>query len=913
MGGCHDQCCVRDARRLLARTGVRNEGLTVFEMEQQVHHPRFGIGTVILDQGETVVVRFGDRIESCEADSLTVRLGVADAVKLGRWSPTLDVTLKAQAAAIRSLNDTWGVFSRSRIDLLPHQLWVCHRALQQWPIRLLIADDVGLGKTVEAGLILWPLLSSGKVRRLLILTPASLVEQWQYRLRTLFDIRMSMYRPEVDRPKADFWSTHNQVVASLQTLRKDRAGRHDRLLDAPAWDMLIVDEAHHLNADEQTGKTLGYEFVERLVEGHRVQSCLFFTGTPHRGKPYGFWSLLGLLRPDLFGPHRPEDEQFPRLRQVLIRNFKQRVTDMAGNRLFRPVSTYPETYDYSDAEREFYQLLTRFILAGNAYASRLQRSAGRQVILVLIAMQKIASSSVAAIRAALTRRLHKLGKMADELRERYQPDPPESDEEDLDILEAFDRWMNQERFRLLEDELPHLEELLEAASMIEEESKIERIGEIIDSQYRDRSILLFTEYKATQVLMVSTLMARFGEDRVGFINGDNRLAGVRRPSGDEIVLSASREATADAFNQGRIQFLVSTEAGGEGIDLQEHCHTLIHVDLPWNPMRLHQRTGRLNRYGQKHPVDVVTIRNPSTVESRIWGKLETKLGHIMEALGHAMDEPEDLMQMVLGMAGPTFFNELFTEGQSVRSDRFDEWFDAKTRRLGGQSAIATVTDLVGHCQGFDLSQLDDVPRKDLPDLIPFFYGALVKNRRRPEREEGSFSFRTPDAWLGALGVRSRYQDLIFHRHPRDAEEAKRIVGVGHQVFDQALSQAAEVEGGLTMFREATHPLAVFQVLDAVTSRTGHLHQVVVGVTEDDLGGLVLLRDEQVLDQLNRRKPGRLERDGADLPTSSDSMLAWLERAREHATHKVGDLRLPFPRPLLNDLALFWPEGGSSCG
>ena len=864
-----------------------------------------------MDQDDTVVVRFEHGIESCESLSLTARLGVAEAVRLGRWSPALDVTLKAQAAAIRSLNDTWGVFSRSRIDLLPHQLWVCHRALQQWPIRLLIADDVGLGKTVEAGLILWPLLSSGKVRRLLILTPASLVEQWQYRLRTLFDIRMSMYRPEVDRPRADFWSTHNQVVASLQTLRKDRAGRHDRLLDAPAWDMLIVDEAHHLNADEQTGKTLGYGFVERLVEEQRVESCLFFTGTPHRGKPYGFWSLMGLLRPDLFGPHRPEDEQLPRLREVLIRNFKNKVTDMAGNRLFQPVGNHPETYDYSDAEREFYQLLTRFILEGNAYASGLQQSARRQVTLVLIAMQKIASSSVAAIRAALTKRLHKLRKEADEIRDRdrYQMDSPQA-EEDPDILEAFNRWMNQERFQLLEDELPHLEGLLEAASSIEDESKIERIGEIIDGQYRDRSILLFTEYKATQALMVSTLMARFGEDRVGFINGDNRLIGVRRSSGDETVLSANRETTADAFNQGRIQFLVSTEAGGEGIDLQERCHTVIHVDLPWNPMRLHQRVGRLNRYGQKRPVDVVTIRNPSTVESKIWGKLETKIGRIMEALGHAMDEPEDLMQMVLGMAGPTFFNELFAEGQSARSDRFDEWFDAKTRSLGGQSAIATVTDLVGHCQGFDLSQLDDVPRKDLPNLIPFFYGALVKNRRRPEREEGSFSFRTPDEWLGAPGIRPRYQDLIFHRHPRDAEEAKRIVGVGHQVFDQALSQMAEVEGGLAMFRKAAHPLAVFQVLDAVTSRAGHLRQVVVGVTEDDLGGLVLLRDEQVLDQLNQRKPGRIERDGVDLPTSSDSMLAWLERAREHATHKIGDLRLPFPRPLLNDLALFWPENGS---
>ena len=105
--------------------------------------------------------------------------------------------------------------------------------------------------------------------------------------------------------------------------------------------------------------------------------------------------------------------------------------------------------------------------------------------------------------------------------------------------------------------------------------------------------------------------------------------------------------------------------------------------------------GSLNRYGQTQPVEVVTVRNPSTVESRIWGKLEEKLVHIVKALGHAMDEPEDLMQMVLGMAGQSFFNELFSEGQRIDKSRFDQWFDAKAGTLGGRSALftRTVTDL----------------------------------------------------------------------------------------------------------------------------------------------------------------------------------------------------------------------------
>lgn len=883
----------------------------MFEADQQVQHPRFGTGAVILDQGQTVIVRFDHGIESCESATLTRRLALADAVRLGHWSSALEVTLKAQAAAIRSLNDAWGVFSRSCIDLLPHQLWVCHRALQRWPMRLLIADDVGLGKTIEAGLILWPLLSSGKVRRLLILTPASLVDQWQYRLRTLFDIRLSMYRPEADTPRADFWSTHNQVVASLPTLRSDRKGRHERLLEAPPWDMLIVDEAHHLNADEQTGKTLGFRLVERLMTEGRVQSCLFFTGTPHRGKPYGFWSLMGLMRPEVFSPQRPEHEQLPQLRQVLIRNFKQKVTDMAGRRLFQPVVNSPETYAYSAAEADFYRLLTRFIIAGNAYASGLDQSGRRQVTLVLIAMQKIASSSVAAIRAALLKRLERIqGEVTRFRQEQPVPERPEA-EDDEDLFDALERWEQEARFKLMEDELPHLRALLEAAEAIGEESKIRRIGEIIDARFAERSVLLFTEYKATQALVVSTLMARFGVEAVGFINGDDRLPGVRLPSGKETTLTGSRETTAEAFNAGRLRFLVSTEAGGEGIDLQARCHTLIHVDLPWNPMRLHQRVGRLNRYGQSQPVEVVTVRNPHTVEARIWDKLEQKLGHIMQALGHAMDEPEDLMQMVLGMAGPTFFNELFAEGQGVRADRLDGWFDAKTRSLGGQSAIVTVLNLVGHCQSFDLSQLDEVPRKDLPDLIPFFHGMLVRNRRRPERDDGVFSFKTPDEWLTSPGIRTRYEGLIFHRNPRDKEEAKRIVGVGHQLFDRALDQAGEWAGTLALVKDLSSPLAVFRFQDSLTGQTGQVRQVITGVTTRGADEMVLLRDEDVLALLNQLRRSTMDSELQSSPPMPSVISSWLSNARTFALATSDTLRLPFVIPLMSDLALLWPENALS--
>jgi len=120
----------------------------------------------------------------------------------------------------------------------------------------------------------------------------------------MFDIRLARYLPEADTHRADFWNTHNQVVASMQTLRDDRDDRHQRIFEAEPWDLLIVDEAHHLNADEDKGATLGYRLVDGLVRENLTRSRIFFTGTPHRGKDYGFFALLRLLRPDQFSPNR---------------------------------------------------------------------------------------------------------------------------------------------------------------------------------------------------------------------------------------------------------------------------------------------------------------------------------------------------------------------------------------------------------------------------------------------------------------------------------------------------------------------------------------------------------------------------------------------------------------------------------
>jgi ERCC4-related helicase len=869
-----------------------------------VSHVRHGQGELLFIRGETAVVRFAHGLEELLISELDRTINLKTAIETSDVSPFNETILRAQSAAIRSVNDSWGVFSRSRISLLPHQLWVCHQTLRQWPIRMLIADDVGMGKTVEAGLILWPLLAKGAIRRLLVLTPAKLVEQWQERLRQMFDIRLAIYSPEVDNPRTDFWNTHPMVVASLPTLRSDSNGRHERLLDAPEWDMVIVDEAHHLNAEENGAKTLGLQLMENMQELGKINSCILFTGTPHRGKDYGFWSLMGLLDKDKFGPRKATDMMLNALPNFLIRNAKQKATDMAGNRLFQPIRQYPETFSYTPEETEFYQLLSSFILAGKAYASSLSKAQRGQVILVLIALQKLASSSIAAVRAALETRQARMSGLVNKYRSELEleSDDPSADELDR----ALSEWSREDRrgkIRLMEDEANYLNELLIAARAVTLETRVTRVVEIIESRFPDQQVLLFTEYKRTQALVVSALIARFGMHNVGFINGDNRLDGIVMPDGQVVGKGARREDTCDAFNEGRIRFLVSTEAGGEGIDLQERCSALIHVDLPWNPMRLHQRVGRLNRYGQKKVVEVVSLRNPDTVEAMIWDKLETKLASIMQALGTAMDEPEDLLQLVLGMTSPGFFDELFDQAAEVPKERLAEWFNEQSRTFGGESAINTIKTLVGHAQSFDLSGLQDVPPMDLPDLKPFFSAALGFNGRRPKYDDGALSFKTPEKWLDHPAIKRDYKDMFFDRLIRGKGEGD-LVGVGHPLLTRAMDQADRLKSVFSVVHGLQHPILLLLVTDRVTDSGVHVRVAVLGAIQGQ-HGIEIIKDWELLRLLNQIETSHAKE--LNQPINTNEVDDWVRKAKTIASERLFEFKLPFAVPDLRDFVLLWPS------
>jgi len=830
-----------------------------YKTGSKVEHVRFGLGTIQVTKDSTAIVRFEHGIEEVLISELELIRTITDAISEQAWAAPLHVLCLGLSSAIVSVNDTWGLFSRSRITLLPHQLWVCRKVISNWPARWLIADDVGLGKTIEAGLILWPLLSRERVKRLLIICPSSLVEQWQYRLRTMFDIRLVKYTVESDTSKSDFWNSNNAVVASMQTLRADNKNRHKRILESEAWDLVIVDEAHHLNADESRGPTLGYQLLHKLETSGKVVSMLFFTGTPHRGKDYGFLALLRLLRSDLFNPKEPMYNQLKNLSSTVIRNNKQNVTDLSGKKLFKPQVVIPKTFRYTEDETYFYELLTEFITSGKTYASSLDQSNQRLVMLVLICMQKLASSSIAAIKRALENRLANLKKLDEMLNQQrknteFREADPDSEGFDDDERSAQDEKLASEAIlNLIKDEEKWLNLLIEAADKVHSETKIELIGEVLEGEYKDKSVLLFTEYKATQSKVINLLIKRYGKDSVVFINGDEMLNDIDYGDGIKRIVRITRGEAAEKFNDGSARFLVSTEAAGEGIDLQESCHSMIHIDLPWNPMRLHQRVGRLNRYGQKEQVEVITLRNPDTVEARIWDKLNSKIQSIMTAFSSFMDDPEDLYSLILGMTPQSMFTNLFSDTASATKDNFSRWFDDKTATFGGEDVIDTVKQLFGNCAKFDYQQAKlDIPRLDLPDLKPFFEAMLIFNRKRSkENEDGSISFKTPDEWKDAIGVQKEYTDIVFERNGDVKRKLENIFGVGHVVVDKAIKQALNIKDSVCVVSQSDLPAPLYLVKarDRITNTGESIRFLVFGLIKDSIGWKVL-KDWELIKLLN---------------------------------------------------------------
>ena len=272
----------------------------------------------------------------------------------------------------------------------------------------------------------------------------------------------------------------------------------------------------------------------------------------------------------------------------------------------------------------------------------------------------------------------------------------------------------------------------------------------------------------------------------------------------------------------------------------------------------------------------------------------------MRAIGSAMDEPEDLMQLVLGMSAANLFDGLFSGAVGVGRERLGEWFDLNSGTLGGESAIKAVQDLVGHAQSFDLSDLKDVPPLDLPDLLPFFENCLVFNRRRPKVEGLALSFKTPEEWLTTHAIKKSYENLVFDRKASPSEG--ELMGVGHPLMEKALHQSERMLGSLCLVGGLDAPLLVVEISSRVTDMSMPGSRVVAAVTA--VGDVFELRKDWEVMRLLRACS--LRADAVALGAAAPSVTDWVQSANAHIQAKLADLKLPFGSPQAKTLAVFWP-------
>ncbi len=516
----------------------------------------------------------------------------------------------------------------SQIDPLPHQIEAVYFYILKNPrVRFLLADDPGAGKTIMAGLLLKELKYRGLVRRVLIVVPGHLKDQWLREMKERFAENFLI----VDRGVMNaawgrnIWGAEAQIITSMDFAKQDDVMA---TLAEARWDLVIVDEAHKMAAyryGEKTTKTGRYRLGELL--SRTSQFLLFLTATPHRGDPENFRLFLDLLEPGFFASKelllRSVQE---RDNPLFLRRLKEDLKDFHGRPLFPPRKVFTIKYLLSDEEKRLYNAVTAYVEESYNKALAAEK---RNVAFALLILQRRLASSVRAVRRSLERRrnrLQQLLKLGQWLAERG-----EIDEEALEDLEEWERLRREEELveRLtaaetreeLESEIDRLGELIRLAKQaerLEVETKLGELRRVMEEEQIRRTgekLLIFTESRETLEYLVEKLQA-WGYSVVALHGGMNLDARIR----------------AEHTFRERVQVMVSTEAGGEGINLQ-FCSLMVNYDIPWNPNRLEQRMGRVHRYGQTKEVHIYNLVAVDTREGKVLEALFRKLEEVQDAMG----------------------------------------------------------------------------------------------------------------------------------------------------------------------------------------------------------------------------------------------------------------------------------------
>ncbi len=798
------------------------------EPGQRIQHAEFGEGVVVGRAGEGYLrAFFTDGERQVPESSLASLVSWTDRV-LGHVEASkarLKRAWLACEAHSLPLMESAAALTAAPIDLLPHQVVLTHRIATASPRRYLVADEVGLGKTIETALVLRELASRGELNRALMVVPAGLVNNWHRELNEVFNLDFEVFGSEGDVTdrKSNAFIKHDRLIASIDTLK--RRARVRRLLEAPRWDLVVFDEAHHLSAyrsGRKVRKTENYKLAEALKD--HARDLLLLSGTPHQGDHFRFWMLIQLLNPTLFAGPEEMVANRHRLNAVTLRRTKADACKPDGSPLFTRRWVHTESFTMADDERAFYVALREYLEEGFALAKR-QGNQGRALGFVMTIFQKIAASSFAAVRRTLRRRslmltLHEAiikdqmldidarDSLYDEARRLIHEDyglPKEDavskgqvdailadlkvrmlkrmDEDELAM--ASDSAAGEEAAAAGEDavamavslalpeERLRIRDLLRLFPMTRE-TKVEKLLRGLGALWEQNSkekVVIFATYLGTVDLIGNEIEHSYpGQGVVVLRGGDHgaKLAAERRfkkPDGPRV--------------------LVCTAAGREGINLQT-ARVLFNFDLPWNPMDVEQRIGRIHRYGQKHTAQVYNLVLSDTIEGRIFLLLMDKLEEIARTLGK-LDEhgnvAEDLRIQILGqlserLSYDTLFREALSDPELRRTEQ-----ELEAAMSNASEARKVVFELFQDLDGFSLEDYKPFANVEagFDRIVQFLCAAMSENGQQVK-------------WLDkntfAILSRNGSSEVTFttDRDLAREQEGLELMGLDHPLMLEALKR-----------------------------------------------------------------------------------------------------------------------------
>ncbi len=610
----------------------------------------FNIGDFVFDTIAGANVQIMERIELWGYTSYkvfnpangSVYKATGEQLKRGGGEAQLDENYLRYVTLLSKIrNETSaGILSAfsSGVIPLPHQLHVLERALETRNIRYILADEVGLGKTIEAGMIIKELKARGLITRILVVCPTGLVSQWSVEMQEKFHEKFQVILPsDFDTIRRltdndDVYGQFDQVISPMDSIKpvEKHAGWSDKRVEKynqerieaiinSGWDLIIIDEAHRVAGSSS--------YVARYKLGYLLSQAspylLLLTATPHNGKTEPFLRLVRLLDEQAFPNYKSIVKE--QVAPYLIRSEKREAIDNNVNLLFKKRYTHLVELHWDERhslQRQLYELVSSYV--SKIYdKARWNRKKNMCLIFLMIIMQRMVTSSTAAVRQSLEHRLRVLLEEETRVNTMSESDWDERDIEDgdADAMEA----MSLDRSAEIE-ELKMIISVAKQAEFQHHDVKVDALFDTIDelqSEDPAQKIILFTEFVGTQVYLKELLESRGYS--VSVLNG-----------------SMDIEERNNALNEFKMStgIFISTDAGGEGLNLQ-FANIIINYDLPWNPMKIEQRCGRADRIGQQRDVHIYNMIIGDTVESRVREVLEEKLSVIMKELG--IDKYSDVL------------------------------------------------------------------------------------------------------------------------------------------------------------------------------------------------------------------------------------------------------------------------------